>query len=283
MSKKRKSVTDMLNEQTFRVIFDQYKLLCLDMFRWEGLPEGIEERHIENQLFKRGVACMVNDPDVGLLALQADPAEQLNVYGDPVNWWATGLCYHKRYPADSIAIIRNNKLQIPTQDFILFYANKLAEVERTMDTNVKRCKVPFVFAVDEKSLLSFKQIFNKIDGNEPVIFADKMLQMGAVQLYDTKVQFIGNDLQAYEESVRADLLTFLGVDNVAHEKAERLITDEAQSNNQLIRSFGEIMLESRQLAAQRINELYGLNVTVNRRVDLAPAPVQEGRAEDAAV
>ena len=40
------------NNYRLNLIYNKYKMLSLNMFRWEGLPETIESRHIENSLFK---------------------------------------------------------------------------------------------------------------------------------------------------------------------------------------------------------------------------------------
>lgn len=265
MAKKRMTLSDLLNDLTYRNFFNKYKMLSLNMFEWENLPSGIEEKHIEEFLFDWGTAVFFRDPAMAFMCLKADNGGQLNVYGEPLGWWATGFNYHKHYHADDCVVISNNKPRIPTRDFITFYANKLAECERTMDVNIKACKTPFIFACDDKDVLSFKQIFAKVDGNEPAIYADRGLNLDSLQVFKTGVTFLGNDLQDFKHSVENELLTFLGLNNIPVDKKERLITDEAQANNDLIQSFSNIQLESRQKAVAEINTMYGLNISVKLR------------------
>ena len=68
------------------------------------------------------------------------------------------------------------------------------------------------------------------------------------------------------ESYKAEFLSFLGVNNVQNEKAERLITDEVNANNQFISINLETMLYERKSACKQINERFGLDVTVKTRV-----------------
>lgn len=199
------------------------------------------------------------------MCLKADNGAELNVYGEPLGWWATGFNYHHYYNTDECVIISNNKPRIPTAQFIMFYANKLAEAERTMDVNVKACKTPFIFACDDKDVLSFKQIFAKVDGNEPAIYADRGLNLDSMQVFQTGVKFLGNDMQKFKNTVENELLTFLGVNNVPVDKKERLITSEAESNDELIKSFCDIQLEAREKACDEINRLFGLDVSVKVR------------------
>lgn len=266
MARKRATLTDLLNDLTYRTIFDKFKMVAVNMFEWSGLPEGIEEKHIEQFLFDDGVAIFFRDPNMSYMCLKADPGADLNVYGEPLGWWATGFNYHEYYGADKCVIISNNKPRVATSSFITFYANKLTEAERTMDVNVKACKTPYIFVCDDKDVLTFKQIFAKVDGNEPAIYADKGLNLESLQVFQTGVRFMGNDLQDYKHTVENELLTFLGVNNVSVDKKERLITDEAESNDELIQSFCDIQLESRQKACEAINKMFpGLNVSVKLR------------------
>lgn len=270
MSRKRATLTDLLNNLTFRVLYDKFRLISMNAFEWDGLPEGIEERHIEKVLFEKGFACFFRDPDMDFMCLPARQSGQVNVYGDPLGYVAYGMNYQKTFPADRCVIIENNKLRLPTDDFVMFYVNKLAEIERTMDVNVKACKTPIVFACDDKDVLSFKRIFQQVDGNVPALFADRNLNIDGIQVFDTKAKFLGIELRDLEHSIEGDLLTFLGQNNVSVEKKERLITDEANANNQLIESFFDLQLEARQRACGQLSELFGLNVTVSPRQKAQP-------------
>lgn len=265
MARKRANLTDLLNDLTFRAIYDKYRMIALNEFEWDGLPDGIESRFIERYLFEDGKAIFFKGRGIGYNALRTDPGYGLNVHSDPLTWLAIGNGYREEYAAEDCVIIRNNISMLPTHDFIMFYANKLTEIERTMDVNVKANKTPFFVSCDDKTVLSFKQIFAQIDGNVPAIFADKSLTPDSLQVMQTGVKFLCNELQTYKSSVESDLMTFLGVDNVNFEKRERLITDEAQSNNQLIASFRELQLSARQDACEQINQRFGLNVSVRTR------------------
>lgn len=265
MARKRANLSDLLNDLTFRTLFDKFKLIAMNEWVWEGLPDGIQPRHIERLLFSHGHGCFFRDPQMSHMVLEDAPGGNVNVYGDPLWYCVHGFNYHREIAADKCVIIRNNLLGLSTHDFLMHYVNKLAEAERTMDVNVKACKTPIVFACDDKDVLSFKRLFQQVDGNVPAIFADKSLNLDAIAAFQTGVKFLGNELMDYKRSVESDLLTFLGQNNSPVDKKERLITDEAESNNQLIASFAELQLEAREKACKEINEMFGLSVSVKRR------------------
>lgn len=265
MAKKRATLSDLLNDLTFKTHYDKNRLICLNEHEWDGLPEGIEPRHIERLLFSPGFAVFFRDPQMDYMVLEGAPDGQLNVYGDPLGYRVHGYNYQRHLKAEDCVIIRNNLLALPTEPFIMHYVNKITEAERTMDVNIKACKTPVVFACDDKDVLTFKRIFQQVDGNVPAIFADRGLNLESIQAFLTGVKFMGNELMDYKRSVESDLLTFLGQDNTPVDKKERLITDEAEANNQLIQSFADLQLEARQRACEEINEKFGLNVSVRRR------------------
>lgn len=270
MAKKRANLSDLLNDLTFRTQYDKFKLVALNEWVWDNLPDGIQPRHIEKLLFSRGYACFFRDPKMSHMCLECDTGGTVNVYGDPLSYRAHGFNYQRVMDADECVIIRNNLLALPTEPFVLHYVNKLTEAERTMDVNVKSCKTPIIFACDDKDVLTFKRIFQQVDGNVPAIFADRGLNLDSITAFQTGVKFMGNELMDYKRSVESDLLTFLGQNNTPVDKKERLITDEAEANNQLIESFAELQMESRQKACEEINAMFGLNVSVRRR-----APVEK--------
>lgn len=265
MARKRANLSDLLNDLTFRALYDKYRLIAINAFEWDGLPDGIMERHVERLLFSYGRAIFYRSPGKSYMCLEAQDSGQVNVYNDPLGYIACGVAHTERVRAEDCVIIENNKLRLATDPFVMFYANKLTEAERTMDVNIKSCKTPVVFACDDKDVLTFKRIFQQVDGNVPAIFADRGLNLDSINAYQTGVKFMGKELQDYANAVENKLLTFLGVNNTPVDKKERLVTDEARSNDQLIQSFADLQLEARERAAAAINEKYGLSVTVKRR------------------
>lgn len=273
MAKKRATLTDLLNDLTYKTIYERFKMIAINEHEWGNLPEGMEERHIETLLFGKGKACFLKDPKMKFLCLEVDEGGHKNVYGDSLDWRVQGFNYSRHLwqhtiegrPRDEFVIIRNNPLALPTDLFITHYVNKLAEAERTMDVNVKACKTPIIFACDDKDILSFKRMFQQVDGNVPALFVDRGLNLDSITAFQTGVKFMGNDLMDYKRAVESDLLTFLGQNNTPVDKKERLITDEATANNQLIQSFADLQLIARQKACKEINEMFGLSITVKRR------------------
>lgn len=268
MARKRAKLSDLLNDLTFRTIYDKFKLLAISAYEWEGLPDGIEGKHIEKILFDHGKAIFFRDPDMSFMCLEAQDGPHVNVYGMPLAYWASGFNYYKLYDVEDCVIIENNELRRCTHDFVVHYVNKLTEAERTMDVNVKACKTPYIISCDDKSVLTFKNIFAQVDGNAPAIFADRSLNLDSLNVLKTDAKFLCNELMDYKKTVENEFLTFLGFNNSPIDKKERTNVPEVTSNNQLIQSFAEMGLVAREAACKAINEKYGLTVSVRRREEV---------------
>ena len=78
------------------------------------------------------------------------------------------------------------------------------------------------------------------------------------------------------------MLEFLGVNtNPSDKKKERLIVSEVSSNNEQIDIQSACMLLTRQEACRQINEKFGLNVSVKKRIQQEPVqPVNTPEYDD---
>lgn len=263
--KKKRTEADFLNDLTFRTLYNHYKGLALNMFKWTGLPEGIEERHIEKTLFEYGKLLFFRDPSMSYMALKCFGGPNLDVYGEPLRWRVEGLGYTGEYAREDAVLIENNKLRLPTRDTLYYFIRKLYEAERAIDVNLETSKIPWIIVCDEKQVLTYKEVIRKVSNNEPAIFGSKGLSLDDFQLFPTRSTFIGNELEDFTHTVKNELLTFLGIDNCPVDKKERVLTGEVESNDHLLTVNADLMLEARQRACEQIKALFGVNVTVELR------------------
>ena len=114
--------------------------------------------------------------------------------------------------------------------------------------------------------VTMKNIYEQYDGNTPVIFGDRnQLSMDSIKSVKTDAPFVANDIMEYKKEIWNEALTFLGVNNLS-EKRERLISDETNTNNELINLNLMSYLQPRKLACKQFNEKYGL--TGDKAIDV---------------
>ena len=272
----------LINSQTYYDYLERFKKICLSMFEWKNLPESMSARYLEECLYYKGQAALLKDEIYGFINTQVCDDGYLNIYGLPSQLH----CYSYRYDSqrnlytglegkelsDAI-LIMNNWQRIPTAMTIELFCQRLAEAEMTASVNIKSQKTPVLILVDENQRLMMENLYAQYDGNRPFIFGDKnQLSSDTIKSINTQAPFIADKIMEYKKQIWNEALEFLGINTLQTEKKERLITDEASSNNELINLNLQSMLVPRQEAAEQFNKLFGLTgdkaISVRIRSDL---------------
>lgn len=177
-------------------------------------------------------------------------------------------------PAEEECIlVMNNYMRVPTAATIQLFAKRLAEAQRTCDVNVKAQRTPVLLLTDKNQELTLRNIYAQYDGNSPVIIGDKnILADQSITAIKTDAPFIANDVRLYMKEIWNDFLSFMGISNL-DEKRERLISTEADSNNELVNMNMQSMLIPRKEACKQFNDKFGLTggskeIDVKLRSDL---------------
>ena len=262
------------------VLFDYYsrlRSLALARFEWEGLPDSIPARYIEQVLYDYGRVLFFRDPELGLMCLKCTPSGHFNAYHEPIKWTVTAAHYANsgvQIDAEESVLIRNNYDVLPTDWTIRLFANRLYETEMTIQINVAAQKTPIILLCDEKQRLTIKNLYRQYKGNEPVIFGDKDLSRDAISSVRTDAPFVADKLMKYKHDTWNEAMSFLGIENSNTDKRERLITEEVTANNESTQMAAAVMLLTRQEAAKQISQMFDINVSVKLR-DMKPEEQQK--------
>lgn len=260
----------LLNSETYIDYLERMKKIALSMFEWINLPDTMNARFLEMCLYYKGQGALLYDEDMGgYINTMASDGGYINLYGLPsqIMCYSYGNFNQRRnlYMHDTGAekgeeciLVMNTYERIPTANTVQLFAYRLAEAQRTADVNIKAQRTPLLMLTDQKQLLSMKKMYEEYDGNSPAIFADKnTLTPDAIKAIKTEAQFIANDIMDYKREIWNEFLTFMGVANLS-EKRERLISNEVDSNNELINLNLQALLAPRKKACEQFNEKYGL-------------------------
>ena len=255
-----------------RIAHDQYlerlTELAIAMFDWQNLPATVDPRYMELALFSEGMSVFFNDDVLGFLCLKVMPDAPLNVYEVPMGRTAYAVNgYQKRLNDENSVIIYNNMLHTNSVVMVEMFATRLAELDRIIEVNVRAQKTPVLVQGSETQRLTLKNVYKEYDGNAPVIFGDKNLDINSLKVLKTDAPYIADRLYQLKTQIWNEALTYLGISNMNIQKKERLISDEA------IRSQGGTIasrysrLESRREAVDKINAMFGLDIKVDFRED----------------
>lgn len=270
------SIAKQLNNITYTNYYYRLMLIARSLFKWNNLPNGINEKWIERYLYSEGACVFYKDPLVGFMVAKIGNTGPLNYYDEPttIRPYATNYLYEDPTDNDQLentvncVIIRNNADSIPTYPMIQLYSADLTNIKRTIDTNIEAQKMPIIIKCTDKQKLSLKQAIKQKQDNEPVIYADKSIETSEMSTLKTDAPIVFDKLQIQKTNVMNECLTFLGINNANTDKRERLVTNEVEANNEMIQINADVMLETRKQACEEINKMFGLNISVEKRTDL---------------
>lgn len=246
------------------------KQIAISMFEWKNLPDSVDARYLEIALFYDGAGLYFNDEVMGNLALNMIFNGKFSVYGEPVSRRAFSRYnqYQKILDKNNSVIIWNNLDRTPTYPIIDMFARRLYNIDRTIDVNVNAQKTPTLIRCDEKQRLTLVNAYKEMDGNSPVIYADKSFDPSSITTLKTDAPYVADKLYELKSNLWNEALTYLGIPNANVMKRERLIKDE------VLRSLGGTManrysrLQARQEAVEKINKMFGTNIEVGIKEEI---------------
>lgn len=267
MSKKRgQREAQWRNNRTYLMYYNRLRDIVLSLFKWEGLPDSVNQRFLEIKLFELGSLVFFEDEDLGYLTLPVTYTG-LNVYEEPTKYRAYSINYHKELDPENAVIIWNNFSRNPIKPILEDYAYRLYEVTRTQDVNVKAQKTPVLIRANESQRLTMENMYRQYEGNEPFIFGTKDLDPNSIEVLKTDAPYVSDKLQVLKNDIWNEAMTFLGVGNAKQDKKERLVADEVSANDEQIESMRYVMLDARQKAVKEINQMFGLNISVDFKLN----------------
>lgn len=263
----------------YNFYFDFFIKIATNYFEWVNLPKTIDKLWLEKALNFKGFVGFYYDENFGLIASKGAMGDRLDQYDNAtvfkpvnnsvfkfpqnvaINW------YDDILDPRCAVIVGNNNYYSPTFDWIAGFCQKLADIEQAIQLNRNAQLRPYVLITDQGSTFSLKNFFNKILNGDPVIYVNAQKDpngaLSAVQLQDrvsvldTKTEYLLDKLHDEKQRVINQLLTVLGINNNAVDKAERLVAAEATSNNGLINACIQVSLSSRKEGIERVNRCWG--------------------------
>lgn len=264
----------LVNELTYIDYLERFKRICLSMFEWRNLPKSMNAQWLERSLYYDGKASLLKDENYGFINTRCASDGSLNIYGFPTSFNCysfdyqsfrklyTGLNPNKENEFLECILVQNNWDRTPTAGSMELFALRLYEAERTCDVNIKAQKTPVMLVVDEQQRLMMENLYSQYEGNKPFIFGDKkQLSNEILRSINTQAPFVADKVMDYKKEIWNEALTFLGINNIMVDKKERLVSDEANSNNELINLNLLSFLAPRQEACRQFNEKFGLTGT----------------------
>ena len=275
MSRRRKTFFDESatgNIRTYGEYLERLTELSISMFEWKNLPDSVDPRFLELTLFTDGQAVFFEDEVMGFLGLQVIINGALDVYRVPTKRRAFAVNgYQKNLDISDSVIIYNNYLRTNSVSMVKLYAKRLYNLDRIIDINADAQKTPVLVQGTEQQRLTLLNLYKEYDGNAPVIFGDKNLDINALKCIKTDAPYIADKIYQLKTQIWNEALTYLGISNLNIQKKERLVSDEVIRNQGGTIASRYSRLEARREACEKINDMFGLDISVDFREDYREA------------
>ena len=262
------------NNGSYLLYYDRLTEMAISRFKWENMPPEIDTRFLELTLFSAGQCLFFRDDDLGeYLTLPNAMGGPLNVYRIPTMRRAYAVNgYNKELTIKDSVIIWNNNLHVNSMLVIKECSERLWDLDRTIDVNTRAQKTPVLILCDENQRLSLINLYKKYIGNEPMIAADKNMNLDSFRVLKTDAPFVSDKLYELKTQYWNEALTYLGISNMNFTKKARVVTDEVERHMGGVIANRLSALQARQDAAEQINAMFGLNISVSFREEYEEGP-----------
>lgn len=268
------STVDARNNKEF--MFYRNYLFGLIKGRFDiTLSENIElwdKDYILDTLLKDG-KIIVTDSPLGILPFRGNVSGQ-NVFYRPravtITNPAITQTIKRTIGVDAELIyLFDNITFIGVMPIVDKYAYQLAACDASIDINLINSHAAFMFdCADGQQADDAKKIYDKIAKGEPAVFfrhASTVLGNDgkiAITTLPIKNMYIANDILDTKRTLINEFLTMIGVNSSNTDKKERLITAEANANNEEIElsmSYAENNIKE---CCERVNKMFGIGIEI---------------------
>lgn len=236
------------------------------LFKWENLPETIPQRELELMLQTRGHVG-ITKVNGELYALEGSFGGMPDAYYRPTQYTISNpaLKLTKVYDIDKdIIITKSDSMYMGLAPLFSRYCTQLVENDLTLLLADINSRMPYILKVDnDVDKVSAQKLLNDIkDGKMGVLATEELVEATDTLSYGGNVYGL-SDLIEYEQYLKASMFNDIGLDANYNMKREAINTAEAQMNDDALLPLIDDMLSCRQEACEKINEMFGTEISVD--------------------
>lgn len=247
------------NTRLFMMFRAQIIGMALSRFKWVNLPKTCDERFLEYTLVLQGQASIAfpKSQRGTFYSTQLAMIGRPNIYDNPTKWYSIGNNGWRFAASNSSGVVVwDNRVRYPLLEKINMWARELVDIMRTKQLNRMHQKMPWIFAVPQEMEEQALNLFKQMAGGEPGVIGYPELAKLEPTVFNTGVEYIGEELTAEEQNIWNEIYMTLGIPNQTF-KAERQVEDEIRMNKAPSELILLDSLNCRREAANKLNERFG--------------------------
>ena len=277
----------VLNDKIRNVYLNRYFNLFMKYFKFDGLDAN-QADYLMRKFWDTGTVCAFPIRRTGELGLCQYSVQNWNMYDLPetvllINKWNMPF-----FPKGVQVVNKNvvlgwiNPNHKPIKDLVDLYAQRMADVDMVINTNLQLHKMPFLVATTPENLKKAEDILDRILNNEIAVFTD-VDDINLLQAIATKADFIIDKLYNYKAELESELLTLLGIDNPvidAQNVLQNITVDQENSNNALINASQETMKSCLEDFFKKVEEVLNYKITFEPMIKPVQSVYEEKAVEE---
>lgn len=253
------------NVSAFNVYWLALRNIATSRVEWEGIPDTVDQRFLEEVLFFNGAALYSADEIMGQMVSAFAGVGNRDIYNKPiVRDVYTPNGYHHMVTDRESVIIYNNYSRLPDVFAVNYFSGRLWELDQIIDVNCRAQKTPVAVRATKEQQLAMKNMWMQFDGNMPAIFIDNNVldfnNGNAIECVKTDAPFVADKIQVIKEQVWSQALMWLGVDSAPSFKKEQLVSAEVRQQSGGTAAFRAAFMKPREDAAKEINKMFGTDI-----------------------
>lgn len=252
----------------------------LNKYEVEGLSRD-EREFILRELWRAGAVAVFDLTHSSELFLGSKPefwsenvqlgfapfaVNSFNMYNRPIAVTLVNLRGTPYVPTEKPLIVGKDAVLIqathtrdPISVILSPLVDRLVDAEMVIRANLKSLKVTQMIPVGEDSELSAGDLAAQLEDDDPLIFVNSGMVNSIASIPGSSTYNV-DKLYAYKKDVENEILTFLGINNTPFEKRERLLTDEVNSNNELIETSSSVLDDCLEESCKIVEEVFGIRI-----------------------
>ena len=256
--------SQLSNWITYQMYLRQFLTLAENVFIYDNMPDYIDTAYLNKTLVRQGaIAFFYDDVLEKVLALPYKSIGSLDVYNRPKRIQVYGRNgYTNTLKEGDFVIMYDNNGRYPIYIDILQYAERYANITRTMDINIAQQKTPRIWKTSTEKEKTVKDLANEVDGNIEKIVTYDNINLDDIELILAPAPFVTDKLQDQKDKIWSEFLRLIGISNLSFQKKERNISDEIQAMQGGTIASRYERFEPRKKAIEEINKKFNLQIKV---------------------
>lgn len=242
------------------------------MFKYDGLPDTIPQKWLENYLLCNGYCVWIKNGDK-LVVTFAGVGGKPDIYYIPTECIVTNpyldQSANKTYTRDVDCVLMvNDTYAQGILPLLKKYCSMLVENELTMGIADIMSRASFILSAADDQTKQSAELFLKrlwegylgVIGEAPFLIGNQDKALNINEL--SKANGTLTNLIEYQQYLKASLYNELGLQSNYNMKREAINSNESQLNEDMLHPLIDDMLRERKEALEKVNKMFGTNITV---------------------